>query len=119
MPAEKERNNQITSRLQPELRARVDAINRRHLTSDATILVELLTAFCQSVEEVDAVRFPVVVLMAEPVAKAAEEGSAYPAPAPGATTKIDHAAHAAAAESAADEERRRRAKRRRTKPSPG
>lgn len=65
MPTERERNNQITSRLSPELRRRVDALNRRYLTSDATIITELLTAFCDSVDSADAVRWPVVVMLAE------------------------------------------------------
>ncbi len=67
MPTErvKERNNQITSRLSPELRARVDAINLAKGTSDARIIQELLEAFCTEVEAQNDVRFPVLVLLAE------------------------------------------------------
>lgn len=58
-----ERNLQITSRLPEPLRLRLDAINSRYNTTDAKNVVALLEAFATAVEEQDAVRFPVTVLL--------------------------------------------------------
>lgn len=68
----------IGSRLPVDLRARLDAIIARHGTSDSLILENLLSAFCESVEEADAVRWPAVVLLSQKQLLVAEEADNYP-----------------------------------------
>lgn len=66
MPKEKfSRNTVLHARLPNELRQRLDAIHARHQTNDTRIVLSLLETFCTAVEEADAVRFPVVVLLAD------------------------------------------------------
>jgi hypothetical protein len=84
MPAK--RSSSIGSRLKPPLRERLNNIVERHGTTDSAILDNLLAAFCDAVEEADAVRWPAVVLLAEKSeAKAAEP----PAPGPAAIVRAN------------------------------
>jgi hypothetical protein len=70
----KQKQSRFGGRMDPALRARLDRIHARYLTNDSGVIHELLTAFCDSVEEADAVRWPAVVLLAEKqVLRAAED----------------------------------------------
>jgi predicted DNA-binding protein len=59
------KNGTVRARISDAARARLDAIHRRHKTNDTEIVTELIEAFIIAVEQVDAVRFPVAVLLAE------------------------------------------------------
>ena len=80
MPPEKySRNGVIQSRLTLDVRSRLDAIHERHRTNDSQIMAALVEAFVDAVESADAVRFPVVVLLAEKqVLRAAEDPETKP-----------------------------------------
>lgn len=73
------KNSAIGSRIAPELRDRLDAILSRHGSTDSIILENLLTAFCDAVEQIDAVRWPAAVLLAEKLSIAAEDAGKYDA----------------------------------------
>lgn len=62
------------ARLDDELRSRLNRIHQRHKTSDTEILTELISAFVETVERADAVRFPVTILLAEKNLLVAEGG---------------------------------------------
>jgi len=63
----------IAGRVAPELKARLEAIHARHKTSDSDVVEACIDAFCTAVEEADAVRFPIVVLLSEKRLMAAED----------------------------------------------
>ena len=67
----------IGARLPPRLRERLNHIVSRHGTSDSAILEKLLTAFCDAVEEADAVRWPAVVILQEQLRAVAETQAPY------------------------------------------
>lgn len=55
----------IRARLPEELRARLDAIHKAHLTNDSTVTVHMLEAFCDYVEKTGAVKLPVELVPAK------------------------------------------------------
>ncbi|MBC7367550.1 MAG: hypothetical protein H7343_12215 [Undibacterium sp.] len=70
------KSNSIGSRLTPELRARLDEINRRYGTADATMAVDALTALADYVEREQRYVRPMVMLRAEEAALATERPQA-------------------------------------------
>lgn len=52
------KNASVQARLPDNLRARLDAIHKAHLTNDSTVTVHMLEAFCDYVEEAGTVKFP-------------------------------------------------------------
>jgi hypothetical protein len=86
----------VAGRVQPALKARLEAIHARHLTSDSEVVERLVEAFCDYVEGLDAVRWPVRLeydqeaaervkqLVAEPPGNAYKTGSQKPRPRSGA-----------------------------------
>ncbi|HWA27840.1 MAG TPA: hypothetical protein VG734_19450 [Lacunisphaera sp.] len=74
MPDKKySRNGNVRARLDDETRRRLTAVNKRYGTIDTFVVEQLLIAFCDAVEAADAVRWPVVVMLAEKRAMAAED----------------------------------------------
>lgn len=55
----------IRARLPEELRARLDAIHKAHLTNDSTVTVHMLEAFCDYVEKTGAVKLPIQIIPAQ------------------------------------------------------
>ena len=64
-PRFKTKTSAMSARLENSLRERLDRINARHGVNDSLILANLLPAFCDAVEEADAVRWPAMILLAE------------------------------------------------------
>jgi len=57
-PSVGKKNEGIRARLPDDLRNRLDAIHEKHLTNDSTVVVRMLEAFCEHVEEAGGVNFP-------------------------------------------------------------
>lgn len=56
----------INGRISPSLRQRLDAIHKKHLTLDSTVLTYLLEAFCDYAEKTGKVEVPFEISTSKP-----------------------------------------------------
>lgn len=95
MPAKPEpkplRPTHAKTRLTTADRERLDQSHLRHKTNDTEVLEGLILAYLDAVEREGAVRFPITITMAEPLALVAEEQAPYPEPSPTAVIEAEEA----------------------------
>lgn len=73
MPTGYSKNRTAKTRLTEEMWKRLQASHRRHNTTDSSVLEALISSYLESVEEADAVRLPLTVLLAEKQLLVAED----------------------------------------------